>query len=277
MAIAPWITEEDKAAVRAVLDAGDLMSGARVAEFERMLADYFGKRHAVCVASGTAALECALVADDDGTDATHSHGYIALVHAMRAAGRMPYGMGVGVGTDVLGELYSVYGRVHDCSHRFTRDAARADLSCFSLNANKFIGCVGGVVVTNDSAAAATMRQYRNHGRDGGPEIFRDGRNLRMGEMNAALGISQLKRIDEIMARRKQVADWYTKLVGAPATGDGMFMYAVRCSVPRESGRTLADFRLFDTATFEDRCVWLLPNTPLMTRGDVDQQVSVCTL
>jgi perosamine synthetase len=58
----PQLGEEEKAAVAAVLDSGMLAQGRRVAEFESRFAEFCGVRHAVAVASGTAALWLALLA-----------------------------------------------------------------------------------------------------------------------------------------------------------------------------------------------------------------------
>lgn len=52
----PDITDEDVAAVVDVLRGGQLALGPRAEEFERLIADYVGVRHAVAVSSGTAAL-----------------------------------------------------------------------------------------------------------------------------------------------------------------------------------------------------------------------------
>lgn len=284
MALGPWITEDDKRAVMAVLDSSDLMSGKQVAMFEEELAAYFGKRHAVCVSSGTAALECAFVATGDGR-VVHPHGFVAILSAARAVHKtaefddvMPHDAQEGVRTDVLGvEVAPHLGvRVHDCAHRFDKGAAHAEVSCFSFAPNKYIAAIGGCLVTDDSVVAATARQYRNHGRDGGPEIFREGRNLRMPEINAALGRSQLKRIGEILEWRKQVAWWYDfsfkRLHGnsfpeVHTTRESHFLYPYHC--PGHKHRSLADFRLFNTATQEDRDTALLPIWPTMTREEVE--------
>ena len=62
----PQLEQEEKAAVMAVLDSGMLAQGPRVAEFEARFAELCGVRHAVAVASGTAALWLALMAHDIG-------------------------------------------------------------------------------------------------------------------------------------------------------------------------------------------------------------------
>lgn len=78
---------------------------------------------------------------------------------------------------------------------------------------------GGMVVTNDETFANTCRSLVNLGREiGAPagggrgagwlEHPRVGFNYRMDEMSAALGVSQLARIDETLARRQKIADHY---------------------------------------------------------------------
>lgn len=274
MALGPWITEDDKAAVRAVLDSGDLASGKQVAAFEEELAAYFNKRHVVCVSSGTAALESAMSYWEEGGK-IHPNGHIALLSAARACGQKPEcSTGFGVKTWVLGvDPGRHYTHTADCSHTFQRGGASGDIQCYSMNANKPIGCIGGCLATNDSVVAAFARHYRNHGRDGGPEIHREGRNLRMGEINAALGRSQLRRIDDIMGFRKQVAEWYDEETGQrlASTRQSWFLYPV--VKPRHKHRSLVDFTLFDTATEQDRDTALLPIWPTMTREEVRQCLS----
>lgn len=268
----PWITRDDKAAVMRVLDSGDLMSGREVAAFEEELAAYFGKRHAVCVSSGTAALECAM--RTAAGSPPRPENFIAAFSAYCAAfGIHEYVEFArdGMGCDVLGEKAATGGWVHDCAHRFDKDAAHGRLSCFSFNANKFICCIGGVVITDHEQVAVWMRRYRNHGREGA-EVFGDGRNLRMPEMNAALGRSQLRRIDDILSQRKMVARWYDKISGQKLadTRESWFLYPWPGQPAlAKKHRSLADFRLFGAATQADRDTALLPIWPLMTMTDCE--------
>jgi perosamine synthetase len=70
---------------------------------------------------------------------------------------------------------------------------------------------GGMVVTEDGAIAARVRSLRNQGRDpdaGWLQHARLGYNFRLDEMSCALGVVQMRRLDEILARRAQVAAWY---------------------------------------------------------------------
>lgn len=70
---------------------------------------------------------------------------------------------------------------------------------------------GAVIVTDDEAAAARMRAQRNQGRAPGDTWLQHtylGYNYRLDEMSAALGRVQLARLDSLLDRRQQVADWY---------------------------------------------------------------------
>ncbi|HVG00306.1 MAG TPA: DegT/DnrJ/EryC1/StrS family aminotransferase [Chloroflexia bacterium] len=62
----PMIGEEEKAAVIAVLESGQLAQGGVVAEFERAFADYCGVKHAIATSNGTTALHVAVLAHDIG-------------------------------------------------------------------------------------------------------------------------------------------------------------------------------------------------------------------
>lgn len=72
---------------------------------------------------------------------------------------------------------------------------------------------GGIIVTDDDEAADLMRALRNQGRAVGDtwlEHTHLGYNYRITEMSAALGRVQLQRLDEMVAQRAQVAQWYTQ-------------------------------------------------------------------
>ena len=87
-----------------------------------------------------------------------------------------------------------------------------DFGVFSFYPNKPITTgEGGVVVTKDHAVARTIRALRNQGRtesDGWLEHSLLGYNCRLSEINCALGVSQLRKIETILARREAVANCY---------------------------------------------------------------------
>ncbi len=87
-----------------------------------------------------------------------------------------------------------------------------DAGVFAFYPNKQITTgEGGMVVTSDAEVAETLRSLRNQGRRPTDEWFEHselGYNYRISEMNCALGLSQLRRIGEILERRRAVAEEY---------------------------------------------------------------------
>lgn len=72
---------------------------------------------------------------------------------------------------------------------------------------------GGMIVTDDETIADLCRSMRNQGRDTGGGWLahpRMGFNYRLSDINAALGLAQLLRIDEIIAQRNRVHRLYTQ-------------------------------------------------------------------
>jgi perosamine synthetase len=87
-----------------------------------------------------------------------------------------------------------------------------DYGVFGFYPNKQITTgEGGMIITDDEDAAWLMRSLRNQGRAPGDTWLQHthlGYNYRLDEMSAALGMVQMKRLDELITRRQQVADWY---------------------------------------------------------------------
>lgn len=99
-----------------------------------------------------------------------------------------------------------------------RDSA---LACFSFHPVKVVTTLeGGVVTTNDEALRDRLRRFRDHGMErdparmtqvDGPWYFEQqdlGRNYRITDVQAALGLSQMRRLDEYVAERNEHAAWY---------------------------------------------------------------------
>ncbi len=100
------------------------------------------------------------------------------------------------------------GPVGNCAH--------SDLCCFSFHPVKTVTTgEGGAVTTNDPDLAERLRRFRHHGieptPDEGPwayDIPEIGYNYRLTDMQAALGTSQLGRLDAYVERRNELADHY---------------------------------------------------------------------
>ena len=92
--------------------------------------------------------------------------------------------------------------------------ALADYGVYAFYPNKQITTgEGGVIVTDNQAAAQMMRALRNQGRAPGDTWLQHtylGYNYRLDEMSAALGAAQMTRLPELLEKRQQVADWYAE-------------------------------------------------------------------
>ena len=102
------------------------------------------------------------------------------------------------------------------------NCARSDLCVFSFHPVKAITTgEGGAVTTNDDGLADALRRFRNHGivrtpEDGGWAYVADGpgTNARLTDLQAALGTSQLGKLDRFVDRRRALADRYRARLGA---------------------------------------------------------------
>ena len=100
--------------------------------------------------------------------------------------------------------------------------------CLSFHPRKIVTTgEGGAVTTHDAALADLIRSLRHHGIEprGDFDIARPGLNYRLSDVLCALGIPQLRRLDDLLAARTRLAAAYTeRLAGieveTPSAGDG---------------------------------------------------------
>jgi UDP-4-amino-4,6-dideoxy-N-acetyl-beta-L-altrosamine transaminase len=121
------------------------------------------------------------------------------------------------------------------SHRGRPIGSVADLTVFSFHPAKLISTAeGGMVATDDDGLASRLRRFRNHGLD---TDFREraargatyssmvelGYNYRLADVQCALGLSQLGRLEQFLKRRSAIAERYA---GALASVPQVTMPAV---------------------------------------------------
>ncbi|MEA2197104.1 MAG: perosamine synthetase [Solirubrobacteraceae bacterium] len=85
------------------------------------------------------------------------------------------------------------------------------VAAFSFYGNKIITAgEGGMVTTSDERVAATARELRDHAFSSERHFWHGFRafNYRMSNLQAAVGLAQVERLDELIAARRQVAGWY---------------------------------------------------------------------
>jgi dTDP-4-amino-4,6-dideoxygalactose transaminase len=101
--------------------------------------------------------------------------------------------------------------------------ALGDMGCFSFHPRKVVTTgEGGAVTTNDDELAAAVRSLRNHGATGQPDdgeprgpwtmarFDRIGFNLRLSDIQAAVGVAQMGKLSKLVADRRQSARYYTE-------------------------------------------------------------------
>jgi dTDP-4-amino-4,6-dideoxygalactose transaminase len=118
---------------------------------------------------------------------------------------------------------------------------------FSFHATKFINCFeGGAAVTNDDALAEKMRLMRNFGFKGFDDVIYLGVNGKMSEVCAAMGLTNLEAMDEIIACNQRNYEAYsTQLTAVPGislirydtTEKNNYQYVVMEVDPAAYGRT----------------------------------------
>jgi len=131
----------------------------------------------------------------------------------------------------------------------------SDITVFSFHPVKIITTAeGGMALTNDDQLAEKMNLHRSHGvtRDqnlmthepDGPWFYQQvelGYNYRMTELQAALGVSQMERLDAFVARRHELANRYDALLQDvpvttpwqhPESYSGLHLYVIRLQLDR---------------------------------------------
>lgn len=161
------------------------------------------------------------------------------------------------GFKVIEDASHAIGSKYQCE--FIGNSRYSDITVFSFHPVKIITTAeGGMALTNSAELAEKMALLRSHGitRDpaqmthaaDGPWYYQQidlGFNYRMTELQAALGVSQLQRLDQFVARRHELADRYDRLLAAlpvttpwqhPDSYSGLHLYVIRLKL-EQIGKT----------------------------------------
>jgi dTDP-4-amino-4,6-dideoxygalactose transaminase len=235
-----------------VFESGMLTMGPRVAEFEEALARACEVSSAVAVSSGTAALHLAVLALGlrEGDEVlVPAYTFPATANVVALSGLTPVLVDVDAETmNVDPTLVEVGPRTKAmlAVHLFGRPARLEELpeglpvvedaagalgarrrggacgglgvaGCLSFHPRKIVTTgEGGAVTTNDERVAEVARELRHHGWRG-TDMPQPGLNYRLSDILCAVGIPQVRRLDELLAARTRIADGYTeRLRGLPA-------------------------------------------------------------
>jgi perosamine synthetase len=323
----PDINEEDREAVRSVINTTHLSMGPWIDRFEEAFRKTIGCKYAIAVNSGTAGLHLAIRATNierGDIVITTPFSFVASTNAILFENALPVYVDVdpvsgnidtnqlaqavddltGGGdrarrwlprklphyfddagseiqprlkallpVDVFGQpadmdtIRSIAGRrqlpiIEDsCEalgaiYKTTPAGKTGDIGIFAFYPNKQITTgEGGMIVTDNEQYARTMMALRNQGRAPGDNWLQHtllGYNYRLDEMSAALGTSQMTRLDTLLTARQNVANLYHERMAAipgieplavlpTTTRMSWFVYVIR--IPRGTDRMAIANRL----------------------------------
>jgi len=301
----PDISSLEEELVLQVLRSKRLSIGPFVEEFEHLVGEYVGARHAVAVNSGTSGLHLVMKALNIGPGdevITTPFSFIASSNAILFVGATPVFVDICpkslnmdpakiesaitrrtkaiLAVETFGnpchmDQYAAIAARHelplieDCcealgaSHKGRKAGSFGRAGVFGFYPNKQITTgEGGMVVTDDPRLADMCRSLRNQGRPlgwssagtganipGGPtsgnaaaavkwlQHERLGYNYRMSEINAAIGVAQMRRLSDILRKRQTVAQHYINRLAAnphlvlptidPESAMSWFVFVVR--------------------------------------------------
>lgn len=237
---------QEAAAAARVVKSGFISQGPRVREFEKALAKFVGVKDAVVTNSGTAALHLGLLAMGIGKGhevLLPSYVCTAPLNAVYQAGAEP------VLCDIEPESFNVsiesisskknrssravivphmFGSpadlekieelgipvIEDCAHALgarygrKRVGAIGRFAIASFYANKMMACgEGGAILSNDRKLIEAARDHREYDNK---SDYRLRFNYKMGDILAAVGIAQLKKLPAMVRARKNIAHIYDR-------------------------------------------------------------------
>ena len=248
----PDIGDDEIDEIKKVMGTGFLTEGATTKEFEQMVADYLGVKHAIAVTSCTTGLHAVLhCLDIKGQEViVPDYTYPATAEAVVLAGGIPVLADVDLDsmnmtTEILEESYDenmtvfspvswagvplekeMYQKAKKLDLKMLEDAACslgakinedyvgkiADYSCFSFHPRKVITTgEGGMITTDDDDMFEKCYSFKHFGAKG-TSFETIGTNYKLSNVLSAIGVIQMKKIDNIVETRINKAKIYHELL-----------------------------------------------------------------
>ncbi|MDZ4792722.1 MAG: DegT/DnrJ/EryC1/StrS family aminotransferase [Bacteroidota bacterium] len=232
-------------------------NGELVQELEAKLKEYLGVKHLFFTSNGTIVLQMALKAYNITKDViTTPFSYVATTNAILWEGCQPVFVDINkrnfcidadkieaaitentqaiMATHVFGlpcevekiekiaqkhNLKLIYDAAHafGCSYKGKSLVSYGDISTCSFHATKIFHTVeGGCIITEDDEVARKLMLYRQFGHVG-DDYFTIGINGKNSEFHAAMGLSVLPKVGDIISTRKRICAYYNRQL-SPAIG-----------------------------------------------------------
>ena len=248
----PDIGDDEIDEIKKVMGTGFLTEGATTKEFEQMVAEYLGVKHAIAVTSCTTGLHAVLhCLDIKGQEViVPDYTYPATAEAVVLAGGIPVLADVdlesmNMTSEILEESYNekmtvfspvswagvplekeIYQKAKKLDLKMLEDAACslgakinedyvgkiADYSCFSFHPRKVITTgEGGMITTDNDEMFEKCYSFKHFGAKG-TSFETIGTNYKLSNVLSAIGVIQMKKIDNIVETRIQKAKVYEELL-----------------------------------------------------------------
>lgn len=248
---APHVPEDGIERVADLLRDGILSTGEVVAEFEAEFSNFAGRDHGVAISSGSVALELALEATFDAGEqiAISPYNCGAVLYSVLRSDLVPVFVDADPETGatsaealretaadgvLLAHLFgqpATVGPILDAAESIdatvVEDFAQAPGASYDGRPTGSFGRVGvcsfgatknlptaegGMVVTDDAEIADYVRSQRSNTADVTPPP----RSVRMNDLEAALGLARLEAYDDVLERKRAVADVYREAIESVA-------------------------------------------------------------
>lgn len=254
------IDEKEANAVKKVLKSGWITSGPKVKEFEEAFAEYVGAKYAIAVNSCTTGLILALKCSGESDDQilVPSLTFAATAEAIINANMSPYFAEGKNFHQIDPEEYDgaitvhLYGEdrrfylpqkfiIEDSAHRIEKDQCKDNPATvvFSFYATKNMTTgEGGMVCTNNKYLAEKIRLLIFHGIRQNAwtrtknKTFQYGAEIvgwkgNMSDIQAAIGLEQLKKLPKFTKRRNEIIALYNQAFGQENKGNHLYPLKVK--------------------------------------------------
>jgi len=217
------IDEREIDEVIRVLKKGYLTQGKEVRFFEKEFSKYVGSKYAIAVDSCTNGLFLSLKYNGIGP------GDIVTIPSLTFASVANVILQIGAKIEWEDKVYVGHAyylknnrpfKIVDSAHQIERSLChdfRGALVNFSFYPTKQISsCEGGMICTNDHYAMEFLEECRWHGRHGGGynyAINRIGYKFNMTDIQAVMAAVQLRKLDDMNRKRRQVVAYYNRELG----------------------------------------------------------------
>lgn len=132
----------------------------------------------------------------------------------------------------------------------------SDIACYSFYGNKIITTgEGGMCLTNNHEYYKRIHWLKAMAFDKDHTFLHQeiGYNFRMTNVQAAIGLAQVERIDEILSKRKQIEDWYDKYI------------SYKYKMPKREVCWMYDINVYDPTYYSREFIDLLSNKGIESR------------